>query len=78
MTVILVAVWMFVGAAHVRAVWRKKILWPGRDEDHDQWVPRSNYDKLLRKVAEIGAVLALLQQPAALLATTQAKHHAAT
>jgi tellurite resistance protein TehA-like permease len=36
MTVLLVAVWMFVGVCHVRAVWRKKILWPGRDEDHDQ------------------------------------------
>jgi len=25
-----------VGAAHIWAVWKKKILWPGKDEDHDQ------------------------------------------
>lgn len=36
MTVLLVATWLFVGVAHVRAVWRKQILWPGKDEDHDQ------------------------------------------
>lgn len=36
MTVVLVLVWMLVGAAHVRAVWRREILWPGKDEDHDQ------------------------------------------
>ena len=36
MTVLVVATWLFVGVAHFRAVWKKKILWPGRDEDHDQ------------------------------------------
>lgn len=36
MTVILVIVWLCVGAAHIRAVWKKQILWPGKDEDHDQ------------------------------------------
>lgn len=36
MTVLLVAIWLFVGAAHFRAVWKKQILWPGKDEDHDQ------------------------------------------
>jgi len=36
MTVVLVVVWLFVGAAHVRAVLKKEILWPGKDEDHDQ------------------------------------------
>lgn len=36
MTIVLVATWLFVGAAHLRAVWKKQILWPGRDEDHDQ------------------------------------------
>ncbi|TVY80274.1 putative malic acid transport protein [Lachnellula suecica] len=36
MTVLLVVVWLFVGLAHIRAVWKKQILWPGKDEDHDQ------------------------------------------
>jgi C4-dicarboxylate transporter/malic acid transport protein len=36
MTVLLVMIWLFVGASHVRAVWKGHILWPGKDEDHDQ------------------------------------------
>lgn len=36
MTIVLVAVWLFVGCTHVRAVWKREILWPGKDEDHDQ------------------------------------------
>jgi tellurite resistance protein TehA-like permease len=36
MTVLVVIAWLFVGAAHGRAVWKKQILWPGRAEDHDQ------------------------------------------
>lgn len=36
MTILLVATWLFVGSAHIRAVWKKQILWPGKDEDHDQ------------------------------------------
>jgi len=36
MTIILVGVWLFVGSMHARAVWKKRILWPGKDEDHDQ------------------------------------------
>ncbi|KAG0646015.1 malic acid transport [Hyphodiscus hymeniophilus] len=36
MTILLVVTWLFVGAAHIRAVWKKQILWPGKDEDHDQ------------------------------------------
>jgi C4-dicarboxylate transporter/malic acid transport protein len=35
-TIVLVVVWLFVGGAHIRAVWKKQILWPGKDEDHDQ------------------------------------------
>lgn len=30
---ILVALWLFVGCSHIRAVWRREILWPGKDED---------------------------------------------
>jgi C4-dicarboxylate transporter/malic acid transport protein len=36
MTIALVVVWLCVGAAHIRAFWKKQILWPGKDEDHDQ------------------------------------------
>ncbi|KAL0942068.1 C4-dicarboxylate transporter/malic acid transporter [Colletotrichum truncatum] len=34
-TVLLVAVWLFVGFCCVRAVIRRKLVWPGRDEDSD-------------------------------------------
>ncbi|ORX35468.1 voltage-dependent anion channel [Kockovaella imperatae] len=33
MTLILVTVYIFVLLAHIRAVWKRQILWPGRDED---------------------------------------------
>jgi tellurite resistance protein TehA-like permease len=36
MTVLLVLVWFVVVLMHVRAVWKRDILWPGKDEDHDQ------------------------------------------
>lgn len=36
MTIVLVAVWLGCAGMHVRAVWKKEILWPGKDEDHDQ------------------------------------------
>lgn len=36
MTVMLVAAWIFVAGAHIRAVSQKNILWPGKDEDRDQ------------------------------------------
>jgi C4-dicarboxylate transporter/malic acid transport protein len=36
MTVLLIVLWLFVGCFHIRAVWRGDILWPGKDEDHDQ------------------------------------------
>lgn len=36
MTILLVAVWLGVGVMHIRAVWKRQILWPGKDEDHDQ------------------------------------------
>jgi tellurite resistance protein TehA-like permease len=32
-TVLIVIVWLVVAVANVRAVWQKKILWPGMDED---------------------------------------------
>ncbi|GKT86055.1 C4-dicarboxylate transporter/malic acid transporter [Colletotrichum tofieldiae] len=35
LTVILVAVWLFVGFCCARAVIRRKLVWPGRDEDSD-------------------------------------------
>jgi C4-dicarboxylate transporter/malic acid transport protein len=36
MTILLVVTWIMCATAHVRAVWKKEILWPGKDEDHDQ------------------------------------------
>lgn len=35
MSTLVIATWLFVGFMHARAVWRKDILWPGKDEDHD-------------------------------------------
>jgi tellurite resistance protein TehA-like permease len=36
MTIILVAVGLFVGGMHIRAVWKNQIMWPWKDEDHGQ------------------------------------------
>ena len=36
MSIILVAAWLFVAVMHIRAVWKKQTMWPGKDEDHDQ------------------------------------------
>lgn len=33
LTILLVAMWIFVALMNVRAVWRGDILWPGMDED---------------------------------------------
>ena len=33
MTLLLVVVYLFVLACHVRAIWKKKIWFPGKDED---------------------------------------------
>jgi hypothetical protein len=37
MTIILVALWLFVMAAHVRAVIKKQVMMPGVVEDNDQY-----------------------------------------
>lgn len=36
MTILLVALWLFVGIHHILAVWNKEIMWPGKDEDYDK------------------------------------------
>lgn len=36
MTVLLVITWLFVMVMHVRAIARRDIMWPGKDEDKDQ------------------------------------------
>lgn len=36
MTIMLVAVWFLLICAHIRAVWKEQILWPGKDDDRDQ------------------------------------------
>jgi tellurite resistance protein TehA-like permease len=35
MTILLVAMWMFVLQAHAQAIWKKDIMMPGKDEDAD-------------------------------------------
>ena len=34
-TIVQVAMWMLVSVAHVRAVWKGQICWPGKDEDKE-------------------------------------------
>jgi len=34
-SILLVVVYLFVGGSLVRAVWKQKIVYPGRDEDFD-------------------------------------------
>jgi len=34
-TVVQVMVYLFVFGPHARAVMKRQILWPGKDEDHD-------------------------------------------
>ncbi|EMC93509.1 hypothetical protein BAUCODRAFT_37195 [Baudoinia panamericana UAMH 10762] len=35
LTLLLVIMWLITAVAHIRAVWRGNILWPGMDEDKD-------------------------------------------
>ncbi|MCJ1299125.1 hypothetical protein MMC08_001916 [Hypocenomyce scalaris] len=35
-TALQVGIWLVVGCFHARAVWRRDIMWPGKDEDHDE------------------------------------------
>lgn len=37
MTLVLIALWLFVMAAHARAVYMRQIMMPGLDEDKDQY-----------------------------------------
>lgn len=37
MTIVLVAVWLFVMGMHAEAIWRRRILMPGADEDKDEY-----------------------------------------
>lgn len=34
-TVLLVIMWFVTAIANVRAVWKRQIMWPGKDEDQD-------------------------------------------
>lgn len=36
MTLLLIVLYFFVLGAHIRAVWRGDIMWPGKDEDRDE------------------------------------------
>ena len=41
MTILLVAAWLFIFVAQMRAIWRKDILMPGKDEDKGEYHFRS-------------------------------------
>ena len=46
MTTGLVGVWLFVAVCHVRALWWKDILWPGKDEDVYTQVGQGKIEKM--------------------------------
>lgn len=35
LTILLVIFWLITAVAHIRAVWKGVIMWPGKDEDKD-------------------------------------------
>jgi hypothetical protein len=37
MTILLVALWLFVMVMHARAVFKKQVMMPGLGEDNDQY-----------------------------------------
>jgi tellurite resistance protein TehA-like permease len=45
MTILLVAMWLFVLAFHVKAVITRQIMMPGKDEDKDQYLDEATADK---------------------------------
>ena len=36
MTIILVALWVFVAIMNLKAIWSGDVLWPGKDEDMEE------------------------------------------
>ncbi|KAJ7315325.1 voltage-dependent anion channel [Mycena albidolilacea] len=55
MTGLLVVVYLAVGFAHARAVWREGVLWEGKDED-TYWGERDHKtEKLVEKGGDVGA-----------------------
>jgi hypothetical protein len=54
MTGLLVVVYLAVGFAHARAVWREEVLWEGKDED-TYWGERDRKaEKLVEKEGDMG------------------------
>ena len=35
LTIFLVIMWLIMAVAHIQALWKGKIMWPGKDEDKD-------------------------------------------
>ena len=35
LTIFLVIMWLITAVAHIQALWKGKIMWPGKDEDKD-------------------------------------------
>ena len=43
MTCVIILVFLLVTVAHVRALWKGQIMWPGKDEDKDMNVGWGKY-----------------------------------
>ena len=63
-TVVQIAMWLLVFVAHVRAVVKKQILWPGRGKHISEFLLPISYQMLSRKTYSIR-----VQQPAPIPAT---------
>jgi C4-dicarboxylate transporter/malic acid transport protein len=65
MSVVLVAMYLFVGANHIRAVASKQILWPGKDEDvhvDQRLLKREKQELYRRQSADTGSMLSRTEE----------------
>jgi tellurite resistance protein TehA-like permease len=44
LTIVLVAVWLAVAVGNIRAVVKREVLWPGKDEDNG-WMEKSTHEQ---------------------------------
>lgn len=52
MTIMLVAVWIFVAIMNVKAVYQRKVLWPGMDEDMED-IEGHRQDNIQRGLSDL-------------------------
>jgi C4-dicarboxylate transporter/malic acid transport protein len=65
MSAILVIMYIFVGSNHVRALTRREILWPGKDEDihvDQRLLKREKQDLYRRRSEETGSILSRTEE----------------